>query len=125
MKNMRTTTDITRSYLGTGDQSAVGVALHKEPTPAAIASMQRNVDYWGERCCKAEAQRDRMIAALHTIVANTEADAIPHFDYAHLAKDLCECAEAALEGVSMAERHRLALTAAVDLPRPDVSKQPF
>ena len=37
-----------------------------------------------------------LVEALKTIVANTESDAIPHRDYADLAKAICECATAVL-----------------------------
>jgi hypothetical protein len=37
--------------------------------------------------------------ALWMIVANTEPDAIKHCDYDHLAKDICDCANAALSEI--------------------------
>lgn len=40
---------------------------------------------------------DVMLEALLIIVANTESDAIKHRDYDHLAKDICDCASAAVE----------------------------
>lgn len=42
------------------------------------------------------AERERLRESLQMIVANTEPDAIKHRDYDHLAKDICDCARAAL-----------------------------
>jgi hypothetical protein len=43
-----------------------------------------------------DAEIRRLREALHTIVCNTEPDAIKHRDYDHLAKDIYDCASAAL-----------------------------
>jgi hypothetical protein len=36
--------------------------------PEAIGSMQRNIDYWGERCCKVEAKNARLRTALADLI---------------------------------------------------------
>jgi hypothetical protein len=36
--------------------------------PEAIASIQRNVNYWGDRCCKVEAENKRLREALGDII---------------------------------------------------------
>ena len=45
-----------------------------------------------------------MLGALQAIIAQTEPDAIPHRDYAHLARDICDCAKAAIADFSDTER---------------------
>lgn len=40
--------------------------------PGAIASMQRNIDYWGDRCCKVEAENAKLRATLKTVVDQIE-----------------------------------------------------
>lgn len=34
------------------------------PSVEAMENLQKNVDYWGDKCCKAEAEAERMRAAL-------------------------------------------------------------
>lgn len=41
------------------------------PTVAAIEDKQRCIDYWGDRCCKAEAENLRLRSALQSIANNT------------------------------------------------------
>lgn len=58
-------------WLGKAD----AISLERKYSPdfmrrwAAQENMQRNVDYWGERCCRAEAQNRRLREALEMMVS--------------------------------------------------------
>ena len=38
------------------------------PSVEGMKNLQKNVDYWGDRCCKAEAEVERLRKALEEIV---------------------------------------------------------
>ena len=72
---------------------------HETPRVYFIHSRADLEDF--EAFCKAltkerDDEIERLREALHTIVCNTEPDAIKHQDYDHLAKNLYDCARAAL-----------------------------
>lgn len=49
--------------------NVVSVSFKKGPEPSPAENTQRNVDYWGDRCCKAEAEVERLSAARDNLVA--------------------------------------------------------
>lgn len=75
------------------------------PSIEGMKNLQRNVDYWGDRCCKAEAEAAVLRGALAMIHNSVEPDAIQHRDYDHLARAIYEVAKSALDGEFVDDMH--------------------
>ena len=56
-----------------------------------------DVDCCGDICIEAADEIERLREALFTILCNTDPHAIRHRDYDHLAKNIFDCASAALK----------------------------
>lgn len=100
--------DICGSPPGRSCQKGIQVAFSRDaivPSVEGMENLQKNVDYWGDRCCKAEAELAAARGALAMIHNSTEPDAWKHRDYDHLASNIYGVAKAALDGEFVDDMH--------------------
>lgn len=75
------------------------------PSVEGMENLQKNVDYWGDRCCRAEAEVAVLRGALAMIHNSTEPDAWKHKDYDNLARNIYDVAKTALDGEFVDDMH--------------------